>query len=185
MKNDITLSGGASISVMGNETNRVVANPESLGDTFVDRCIETNYVSLEDYSKFGTLKLGKAVHWKQGDFYKAVQSLADEDARLCKVHRRRIPCVAVEKNSDYKDGEQTKYYIKGASGFWGFRYDMLRDFMQNNGDEIAEFVDKLEAKRADEAEIKAMKKALAKERKCTISELEGIILRELMEAKNV
>ncbi len=185
MESHITLSTGTGIEVMGKENNQIVVNPEDLGDTFIERCKKTNYVPLEDYSKFGTLKLGRAVHWKQGDFYKAMQNLADEESKLCKVGRRRIPCIALAENSDFKEGETVRFYIKGSKGHWGFKYDSLKELMQKNGDEIALFVDKLEANRAEEAELKAIKKELAKDRKCTIGELEAIILRELLEAKNV
>ncbi len=185
MESHITLSTGANVGVLGNENNKIVVDPAELGQTFVDRCEATNYVPLEDYSKFGTLKLGKAIHWKQGDFYKAMQNVADEESRLCKVGRRRIPCIALEQSSDFKEGEQVRFYQKGSKGHWGFRYDTLKELMQKNGDEIATFVDSLEADRAEQAELKAIKKELAKDRKCTLGELEAIILRELLEAKNV
>ena len=180
MRDNITIVDGREINVVGDGNNQILTDPKDMGDTFIDRCETTNYVPLEDYSKFGTLKLGRAIHWKQGDFYKALQNITNDEARLCKEQRRYIPCIAQKHNSDFKEGDTVEYYIKGKNGHWAFRYDTLSKMMKLCGDEIAVFVDKLEEKRAEEAELKSNRRTLAKAKKCNICDLDRILIEEAM-----
>ncbi len=161
-------------------------------EAFVFLCENTNYIAFEDYSKFGHLNLGRAVHWRQGDFYIALQKLDAESSdigdenrnpRLCKESKRYLPCMVKDQqiihNTKFEVGDQTRYFKKTRSGHWGFRYDKMKKFMKTYGTQIGIIVDAIEADRAEQADMQKKKRELAKERKCTLGELEVQLVKEM------
>ncbi len=168
------------------------AKEKNGAEAFVALCEASNYIAFEDYSKFGHLNLGRAVHWRQGDFYIALQKIeaegndvddGDRNPTLCKETRRYIPCVVKEQQvlhkAKFETGDQTRYFKKTTGGHWGFRYDRMKKFMKTYGVQISDIVNEIEEKRAVQAEVKRMKSKLAKKRKCTLAELEVQLVKEM------
>ena len=182
--------------LVGVKNKVVVANvgtakEKNGAEAFVALCEESNYMAFDDYSKFGHLNLGRAIHWRQGDFYVALQKLdasgkdtklEESDPRLCKENRRYIPCFAkqqtIEHSVKFEEGDELKYFKKTKSGHWGFKYNKMRKFMKIYGDQISTIVDVIEEERAEIAELKKMKRDMAKARGCTVAELEVAIVKE-------
>ena len=140
-------------------------------EAFVDLCEEADYMAFDAYSKFGHLNLGRSLHWRQGDFYIALQNLdavepdredGESNPRLCKENKRYIPCFAkaqtLEHDVKFEEGDELKYFKKTKSGHWGFKYSKMKKFMQRYGDQISEIVDAIEEDRAEQAEIQKIKK---------------------------
>ena len=169
------------ITVSSEGGEGMVSNPSTLGETFVEKCKRTGYISFENYSKFGTFKPGVSVGWKQGVFYQALINLGI----LCKKNRRYLPCEVIDDTSNYKENDtnpgtknqdgtiDTPWFVKGDSGYWGFRFETLSEFLFKYHENIQQYADKIAAEEREAAELKSRIRA--------VRQREGITEKEVLD----
>ncbi len=191
-----TENEGKDVRKSDNNNVGLVVNESTLGDSFVQKCKKTNYISFENYSRFGTFKPGVSVGWKQGWFYGALKELGI----LCKVNRRWLPCdVAEDTTNKYKienfnvgtvlernnEGKVTKrdvpWFKKGDSGHWGFRTDKLSEFLNKYHKQIQEYADQKEAEAKEELELKEYTRMISKRYNIAQKDVNRFLLTQMME----
>ena len=103
-----------------------------------------------------------AKRWGYVDFDRALHNLKAkskdsgelDNPSICKHNRRHIPCCVRDNTPAYNEGDVTKYFKKGKSGHWGFRYDNFNLFMKLYFKQIDKLVQSYEAERIRGKEAK-------------------------------
>ncbi len=173
--------GGGEYNAIGTpDGNAVTLEAIDMGEAWKNEARRTNYISLEDYSKMGTINIEALTRIKQDDFYEALMDVN----LLCKRNTRYIPCETTQNNhtpADYGEGEELEFFKKGKKGYWGFRFDRITELIERYGVGIVQYANQMDEEREAETALAERNKFMAARRNMTVQDLQEALLQEEFE----